>query len=268
MVKGHIARRSRAGRPKQPGDRYPSGRRKDVGDIVAPTLWRRIKDHAVALGLDLRMASEIGRLSLQQRLTDAECAVAEHVAAAYARCDRLTGKPRRSAVSPSYVRGYGGDPQLAEERLDPAERSEHERRVRRAVRRFERIQDCFPNAGARELVERICVEDRPIPEQHIPELKILLNRIGAKLGITAAAGIPRLSDPPRAAPPDRSQRKRQATLSVAAVARVIGVLRPDLADNAQVEATIRAIQDRERFRAGKAKTPAPQAPSPAGKEQP
>src|SRR5215467_12671455 len=143
--------RKRPGPRAQAGPRYPCGRRKSVGDVRAPTLWRRIKDNGIALGLDRRLGSEVGRLSLLGELTDTEAATAFLIAEIYGRFERYSGK-RRTAHSPSYDIGRGAE---------PTEDHDHERRARRARKQFDRLQACLPvyPPQARTELEQLCCED-------------------------------------------------------------------------------------------------------------
>lgn len=192
-----MVRRTRAGRPSKAGPRFACGKRKNAGDVRAPTLWRRIKDHGVRLGIDPRLGAELGRLSLHGELTDTQVAIGLRVAAVYGGYDRLVLGCKRNVASPSYVLAYrltdapqGRDP-LDEGRMTPAELKRLERRIARAKRDFERLQSAIPTAGARAIIEYVCVEDRPIHTSHLDDLRILLDRLGALLGLTppkAAAG--------------------------------------------------------------------------------
>lgn len=169
--------RKRPGPRAQAGPRYPCGRRKSVGDVRAPTLWRRIKDNGIALGLDRRLGSEVGRLSLLGELTDTEAATAFLIAEVYGRFERYSGK-RRTAHSPSYDIGRAAE---------PMEDHDHERRARRARKQFDRLQDCLPvyPPQARAELEQLCCEDRAVSSLHLPEIRSLLARVAVEFGLSA-----------------------------------------------------------------------------------
>jgi len=191
------------GRPRKGGPRYACGKRKNVGDVRAPTLWRRIKDHGVRLGIDPRLGAELGRLSLHGELTDSQVSIGLKIAAIYGSYDRLVLGRRRALASPSYIMAYGrpdaserSDP-LDEARMATAELKRLERRIDRAKGEFERVQSGIPSAGARAVVECVCVEDRAINSSHLNDLRILLDRVGTLLGWTAAASIAITATKPR-----------------------------------------------------------------------
>jgi hypothetical protein len=170
-----IKRRSRAGRPRRKGLRTASGRLKQTGDVRAPTLWRRIKDDGIKLGLDRRLGSEIGRLALHGELTDTEATTAFLVAEIYGRYERGEGT-RRSARSPSYEIGHGAD---------HGETGDQERRARRARKQFARLQACLPAfpPRPRAILELLCCEDRRINSLELPEIRRLLHVVAVEFGV-------------------------------------------------------------------------------------
>jgi hypothetical protein len=145
-------------------------------------LWRRIKDYGVKLGIDRRLGSEVGRLSLLGELTDTEAAAAFLVAEIYGRFERAEGR-RRSARSPSYEIGQGGE---------PGEMADEEQRARRARKQFFRLQACLPAypGGGRTVLEQVCCEDRSINSRHLDDLRGLLARVAAEFGLAAKGTVP------------------------------------------------------------------------------
>jgi len=145
-------------------------------------LWRRIKDYGVKLGLDRRLGSEVGRLSLLGELTDTEAAAAFLVGEIYGRFERAEGR-RRSAQSPSYEIGQGGE---------PGEMADQEQRARRARKQFFRLQACLPAypPGGRAVLEQVCCEDRSINSRYLDDLRGLLARVAAEFGLVAKSTAP------------------------------------------------------------------------------
>jgi len=145
-------------------------------------LWRRIKDYGVKLGLDRRLGSEVGRLSLLGELTDTEAAAAFLVGEIYGRFERAEGR-RRSAQSPSYEIGQGGE---------PGEMPDQEQRARRARKQFFRLQACLPTypPGGRAVLEQVCCEDRSINSRDLDDLRSMLARVAAEFGLAAKSTVP------------------------------------------------------------------------------
>jgi hypothetical protein len=102
--KSNLKQRSRAGRPRQPGPGTKSGRRKPIGQKSAPTTWRRIYDEGVAVGLDPRLGTEIGRLALAGHLTETQATAGVFVGNWYAQAANAL-PPRRTPVSPLLMAG-------------------------------------------------------------------------------------------------------------------------------------------------------------------
>lgn len=285
------------GRKRKDGERYPSGRlkKKEEPASAAPVTFRRIRDLAVAGALDARMGSEIGRLHLRGEINDAQATTAEHIAAIYARYERMKRMPRRTCASPSYLRSFG-DPDVAEERMTPDELTHHERRVRRAVRAYEGLQEELPadttikgtgrlrKSSARAMLEQICVEDLPVGDQNLPALRILLDRISGKLGIAGSTPLPRgrPAEAPRKRPGQKhahpgtkmrtaapEPRPRWPSIKLPDVLAIVRAVRPDLRDSTDkaVSELVTAITDRRRIRSRKGvvdlgKHGAPPAPNP------
>ena len=96
--------KSKRGRPALPGDRYPSGERRDTNDPRAENVFQRFADLEKTVGLDPRLTSQIGRLRYLKLLSDGQAAAADKVGRIYGRFERIHAR-RRHSVSPSYQLG-------------------------------------------------------------------------------------------------------------------------------------------------------------------
>lgn len=165
------------------GPRYPGGKLKPAPHNETPdSRWRRIKDHAIALGAHPDIGSVLGRLSLAGIITNKEAAAGIWVAETYGRFERLNGLPRRAAASPAYERSYGrgvdgGTVWDAEERVDKA---------RKAMKRIDRVLIREANAAmeslARSILEDVCCNDREINSAHHGALAAILRAIALDRG--------------------------------------------------------------------------------------
>src|SRR5262245_36629399 len=88
------------GRPPAPGPRYDCGRRRPQADPRGEQIWQRIKDGAVAVGLDRRAGTQLGRLAIRGELTDGQVVAGFHVARIYADYERWHGRHRFSPAAP------------------------------------------------------------------------------------------------------------------------------------------------------------------------
>jgi hypothetical protein len=113
----NLKQRQRAGRPRKPGLRTKAGRPKPAGDKGAPTTWRRILDEGVALGLDPRLGTELGRLALHGLLSETQVTAGTFIAGWYAQAAKAIRPPRRMPASPDLNAGRWGNSDLALELL-------------------------------------------------------------------------------------------------------------------------------------------------------
>ncbi len=176
------------GRPRKAGERYASGdlkSKRDEGDVRAPTLWRRIKDGAVRGAAHPYAGTVLGRLSIFGALSDAEVEAGFRVAEIVGRYERLTGLPRRAVASPAYEHGYGGGPDPYASG-DAALIARYERRVRGAVKAYERLIDQVPARG-RDALFTVCVDDCEINSLLHPDVQQVLRRLAASFGFAAAS---------------------------------------------------------------------------------
>jgi hypothetical protein len=101
---------TKQGRPRIPGDRYPSGQlkpRSKQPDGTPPAKIRRAVDLALHGAADPLLATPLGWLRLHGKLTDSQVAAGVAYAKLRGQADRAMGLTRRSIASPSYEVGYG-----------------------------------------------------------------------------------------------------------------------------------------------------------------
>ena len=101
--------KSRRGRPRQQGERFPCGKLKGEADPEprAVAAFKRARVLAEAQVIDPRWGSAVAQLVFFRRLSDREAAAADRWAEWVGRHDRIKGFPRRSAASPRYDVGFG-----------------------------------------------------------------------------------------------------------------------------------------------------------------
>jgi hypothetical protein len=171
----------RRGRPARPGERFPSGDRRDADDARAGTLWRRIVDHGTMAGVDPRLATQVGRLRLLREITDTQAAAADLVGRIYGRYERLKGL-YRSTRSPSYqlgaARGW---------RPDDVDDAEAEAKADAVYRRL--LDECIPlfPRETRDAIEQLCVEDRHVGALMLPQVRAVLDRVAQEFGLESSA---------------------------------------------------------------------------------
>jgi len=95
-------------RKKRAGNRKPSG---DLIQDIAPAKLSRIVRAAKIKAVDPNLGTWVGWLRLRGILTNLQMAAALRWAALVGQYDRVQGMPRRSAKSPSYELGFGGNGQ-------------------------------------------------------------------------------------------------------------------------------------------------------------
>jgi hypothetical protein len=166
-------------RGKAPADRYPSGDKKPG---VAPTVFFRIREHGVRLGIDPRLSTVLGRMGLFRELSEAEVDAGFRIAEIYGRYEGLKGIPRRTAASPSYERGFGAKDILLD-RLSPDELKRHRKAVRRAEKAFDQVLGWIGNQQA--LIERVCVLNEEPGPIHKGMLAAVLHVVAVKMGMIA-----------------------------------------------------------------------------------
>jgi len=155
--------KTKRGRPALPGDRYPSGERRDTTDPRAENVFQRFAELEKTVGLDPRLTSQIGRLRYLKLLSVGQAAAADKVGQIYGRFERIHAR-RRYSVSPSYQlgRGYG------EREYDT---------------------DIVKAAEA----EQLCVENCAVPSLYLPEVRVILDRVAMEFGLGTQGDEDRIS---------------------------------------------------------------------------
>ena len=141
------------------GERYPGGKLKPF-KAPAPVMVRRMLEAARAGAADPLLATPVGWLMLQRRLTPLQVSAAQAYALARTRYDQAIDAPPRTSASPS----YGAAASEAGRALTPDEETAH---ADRAKRRFHDLRLCFP---ARQQSRIIALLDRTCIEQAHPAL--------------------------------------------------------------------------------------------------
>lgn len=174
------------------GQRKPGGRLKpkQKEDPRLPTLWRRIKDHGVALGMHPYVGTVLGRLSLAGVLLDHQVQAGFRFAEIVGTYDRLCSGARFYTVaSPAYERGFGDGAAPTD---SDATIARIERAATRARKRYERVMRCIPSAAAESLLIEACIENREVSQLRHGDLRVLLGVLASSLGIQHdAAGADR-----------------------------------------------------------------------------
>ncbi len=169
---------SKAGRRKKPGPRYPGG--KLVGDEPPAALyWQRARAAAIKQLGDTRFADEVGRLALANKLTHQEMAAVSEIRSIVADWHRVEGL-RAAPASPSFEAGRGRS--LS---------ADNGKAYSRARRRWERLQNCYPNAVARSVIERLCDGEAIAPPTTLEQVKWLLRRVCIEFNLNESPGSTR-----------------------------------------------------------------------------
>jgi hypothetical protein len=184
--------------------------------------WRRVKDNIDVLvdraGANPEMGSEISRAVLFETLTRGEGMAARRygeIVGAYERFWNVD-QMKRSAASPSYMRGARGEDNELERRIAMGTIAEYERMSKRAKKRYERLQKVIAPyvhiegmvTGARGWLDDLCCNDIPVPSAVMPSLAKVLRQIGIEFGdiLPGAAAKPL----PKGGKHVEVQRKRDA----------------------------------------------------------
>jgi hypothetical protein len=165
---------------RQAPDRYPSGDKKPG---IAPTVFFRIREHGVRLGLDPRLATVLGRMGMFKELSEPEVDAGFRIGEIYGRYEMLKGIPRRSAASPSYERGFGAKEVIDTARMLPDELKKHNRAVKKATKAFDKLQAWLPIHEDLALIERVCCDNQEINPTLRPQLAALLHAVAVRMGL-------------------------------------------------------------------------------------
>jgi hypothetical protein len=166
---------SKRGRPALPGERYPSGERREASDPRAENVFRRFAELEKTVGLDPRLTSQIGRLRYLKLISDGQAAAADKVGQVYGRFER-THHVRRHSVSPSYELGRGRSGFEYDDETICAAQAD-----------YDAVQDCIPAfpREARELIEQLCVENCAVSSLHLPDIRRVLDKVARKFGLAS-----------------------------------------------------------------------------------
>jgi hypothetical protein len=102
---------SKRGRPSKSGERYKCGKLKPAETSkqpISPALWQRIKTNGQKIGLDPRLGTELGRLTLHDELTSAKVSAGFRIAEIYYAFEHFHGRTR-SAAGSSFFRQFVAD---------------------------------------------------------------------------------------------------------------------------------------------------------------
>lgn len=167
------------GRPRQEGERYPSGKLKPKskpGPVVdfekepmSGTAWRQMIARSSDLLNDPSLATEVNRLGAAGKLSPAEVATANRIAGIYGRYEYYQGI-KRTTASPYYVREFissspdpeghpdgivlGREPVLGDERTE----DDVEEAARKASEEFKDLQNVLLRSHRFD-IEALCVEN-------------------------------------------------------------------------------------------------------------
>lgn len=175
---------NKRGRPPKGGEYYDCGRRKPDKHDKSNLVYRRSVDHWLRFGDNPLHSFEAGRLVMAGDLTSRQFETVGMIAKIYGEFERHKGR-RRSTASPGYARAFG-DPNAGEDGLNSDELEHLERRIKMATKRFLDLQTIIDGlpvnaAKARDVLERLCVEDRMIENCHLASTRSLLDIIRRKL---------------------------------------------------------------------------------------
>ncbi len=168
----------KVGRPRQAGDRYPSGKLKPANSNQSPVvdferkpmtgaMWQRLVTDGQNLFGDQRFATEVTRLGAIGELAPSEVATAIRIAGIYGRFEYYQGI-KRAAASPYYARGWTAE--AADSEADPKTLDQLARefaaedlaeRERLATEEFKDLQAAI-HRGQREALELLCVDNRHV----------------------------------------------------------------------------------------------------------
>lgn len=185
-------------RPRKAGARYPSGKLKP--ETAPPAQVRRIIDEAKRRARDPLLGYELGRLRLNDVLTDSQTSAGLRFAALAGCYDRAKGLPRRTAKSPSYESGFasGGtssqeDDEIIEalrnnggDVVELAKTSDTVRAILRAERRYNAAASALDGAGreAVRAVRALTLDDDTMPAIRHDALKRGLDALIAHFRLT------------------------------------------------------------------------------------
>lgn len=158
------------GRRKQRGERYPCGKLKP--ERFPPALVRQMVEAGRQKIINAAFGTSIGRMRLEDKLTDAQVSAAAHFARFMGYHDRLIGGLARTSKSPNYQLGRAGHgPSASAGCTDCSEgRCQHCKARERASRDYDSIRAALTNAQW-SVVYHTVLLDETCPWPRMPELK-------------------------------------------------------------------------------------------------
>lgn len=183
-------------------------------------IWHRLRAHGIAIGADARCATQLSLLSMAGELTASQVTAGFKVAEIYGKFERAK-QQKRSTASPSYQRAFG-DPNAGEDQLHIIDLVKLEKRIQRATNDWKLLQAKIEHRmvdprRARELLERVCVEDRPAFTYEYQDLRYCLNVLaGTEPGQRQAEQLPSIAVTARRPPRAHADRPKRAEIDKAA----------------------------------------------------
>lgn len=175
------------GRPREKGERYPSGKLKPANSRPPPpaaseisgALWQRmLADHSKVFS-DTAFATELTRLGATRKLTPREVSTGLRIAGIYGRFEYYKNLSR-SAASPHYIREFVSEGAVDLGAIDFSDKEagefasdeidNREQREQEAVRAFKELQRVLPMV-TRSAVEALCVENIHVGYQQLIEVR-------------------------------------------------------------------------------------------------
>jgi len=139
-----------------------------------------------------KFGTELARHHEGGNLTEVLALAGHHYAVLVRRYDRFFGLKRRHIPGIAFDGGsiaYDGGIDVQEGEVQRHERegtiNEYERRAKRIKKEWERAQNALANKGVREVVDRVCIYDQPIPFGQRPVLAAALERLARVFGFKA-----------------------------------------------------------------------------------
>lgn len=256
---------AKVGRPKQSGERYPSGKLKPQGSAMSGVLWRRLVDYGHQVGVDQRLASELGRLWHFRELTLAQLVAGQRIGEVYGRYERFKNL-KRSLRSPSYERSYG-EAGAHEDHLGLDMMTEMERQIRAAESEFKFLNGetiFLPHsyqpvlnpgkipAKLRSIIEALCVEDRSINPMAYDDVREVLEDLAIVWKVNGSRSRSKAAGDAIQRPqlPGTPKPLKEPNLDLIYWIKVMRKLRPDLDEQqlGHVYATQQVLKQRELVR--------------------
>lgn len=200
---------------RRAGARERNGRIQRGNDYNSIAKWQRILSSGDKLAVDPVLETSLGRLCFVREITPVEAAAGCRLAEVVGRFERLVVSKRRTAASPSYEVGRGGDGNeiTCETSIDLPEDQRTDCkcpfcvRNRAATKAYDKVIDLLELAPreVRRAVEDVCIGNQACPPGMLLDLKEMLGILATHFGLTLR----------RAA----EERKQKTNLGAAAAAK-------------------------------------------------